>query len=150
MIDNSNRNSNSNSKISAKSKKLRGNFGETYVCNYLSEQGYSVVCRNFRDKHNNTGEIDIIAENAECLAFVEVKTRKFNSLARGCSAVDLKKQVKIINTAILFMQTLSVEKGGRFDVAEVVITDSDNPDVVEMNYFKNAFTVSGKKGVISH
>jgi putative endonuclease len=133
--------------ISAKSKKIRGNFGENYVCNYLKEQGYTIVRRNYRNK---TGEIDIIAENEDGLVFTEVKTRKFNGLVRGITAVDYKKQVKIINTALLFMQELEIKKGGRFDVAEVVITDSDNPDTVELNYFKNAFTITGKKGIISH
>ena len=55
-----------------------GRLGETAVCRQLEQQGYSIVRRNFCVRG---GEIDIIAENGEYLAFVEVKTRKPNRAA---------------------------------------------------------------------
>ena len=66
-----------------------GRLGETAVCRQLEQQGYSIVRRNFCVRG---GEIDIIAENGEYLAFVEVKTRKPNSLTSGFDDVTAKKQ----------------------------------------------------------
>ena len=65
-----------------------GRLGETAVCRQLEQQGYSIVRRNFCVRG---GEIDIIAENGEYLAFVEVKTRKPNSLTSGFDDVTAKK-----------------------------------------------------------
>ncbi|MFR0949697.1 MAG: YraN family protein [Ruminococcus callidus] len=64
-----------------------GRLGETAVCRQLEQQGYSIVRRNFCVRG---GEIDIIAENGEYLAFVEVKTRKPNSLTSGFDDVTAK------------------------------------------------------------
>lgn len=50
-----------------------GRRGETAVCSYLMERGYKILTRNYRIRG---GEIDIIAQKEEILAFVEVKTRK--------------------------------------------------------------------------
>ena len=50
-----------------------GRLGETAVCSWLRQNGYTVLRRNFCIRG---GEIDIIAQNAEYLAFVEVKTRR--------------------------------------------------------------------------
>ena len=47
-------------------------MGESAVCRYLMQQGYTIRKRNYRIRG---GEIDIIAQKGEILAFVEVKTR---------------------------------------------------------------------------
>lgn len=52
-----------------------GKTGEDIVCRYLEEKGYTILDRNFREKHL---EIDILALRNKALIFVEVKTRKFS------------------------------------------------------------------------
>ena len=69
-----------------------GNFGETVVCNYLTQQGYDIVKRNYCIRG---GEIDIIAIKSDFICFVEVKTRKENSMVSGLEAVTRKKQLRI-------------------------------------------------------
>ena len=76
-------------------KREVGNLGENYTCAYLVKRGWRIVSRNFQKR---TGEIDIIAENGDIIAFVEVKARVWNSLVRGTEAVTRSKQVKIIKT----------------------------------------------------
>ena len=82
------------------------------------------------------GEIDIVAEQADCLVFVEVKLRKNSRYGTPGQAVDLKKQRKIVKTA----QAYLAEHGGfdravRFDVIEIF----DRGDVPILRHLKGAF-----------
>ena len=51
---------------------ILGKLGEDIAADYLEINGYSIVSRNQRVAKN---ELDIIAEDKDCLVFVEVKTR---------------------------------------------------------------------------
>ncbi|MFR9035090.1 MAG: YraN family protein [Ruminococcus sp.] len=53
-------------------RRKTGNIGEDAVCGFLVRHGYEIIKRNFTVRG---GEIDIIAEKADIIAFVEVKTR---------------------------------------------------------------------------
>ena len=57
--------------ISSKTRKEIGALGEKVAAEYLKRHGFSIRDRNFARK---TGELDIIAEKADTLHFVEVKT----------------------------------------------------------------------------
>ena len=120
--------------------KTKGDFGENAACLYLMNEGYNITARNFRAK---TGEIDIIAENDERLAFAEVKTRKLFGMGRPADAVDFKKKNRIIKTAQIYLMREPTEKQVGFDIIEIVITESIKPDVIEINHFENAFDASG-------
>lgn len=117
---------------------LVGKAGEDFVVEYLKSQGYIIVKRNWRD--SRYGELDIVAENRECIAFVEVKTRQKNSLVSGVEAVDFAKQQRTKNAANTFMRRLRTKLPPRIDVAEVtVLEEKDNEFTFELNYIKNAF-----------
>ena len=77
-------------------KSETGRLGEESVCAYLTERGYNIAARNYRIKG---GEIDIIAENGDFIAFVEVKARKPDSMVSGFEAVNKRKRGLIIKTA---------------------------------------------------
>lgn len=51
-------------------RRKAGNIGEDAVCGFLVRHGYEIIKRNFTVRG---GEIDIIAEKADIIAFVEVK-----------------------------------------------------------------------------
>ena len=53
--------------------KQTGDKGEAYAAKYLKKHKYKIIARNYKKPY---GEIDIIAENKEVIAFVEVKTEK--------------------------------------------------------------------------
>ena len=119
-------------------KKLRGDFGENAVCEYLENRGYKIIARNFRKPF---GEIDIIALHNGEVAFVEVKSRKFESLTDGADAVNRDKRRKIVRTARAFLSENGEFRNmnARFDVASVVLTTEVVPRVLELEYFEDAF-----------
>lgn len=113
-----------------------GDFGENAVCDALIKRGYRILDRNY---HSRFGEIDIIAQDGECIAFIEVKTRKSSSFAKACEAVTYWKQQKIIKTAKYYLGE-NDDTEMRFDVAEVYYRQNgEDKEVLKINYFKNAF-----------
>jgi putative endonuclease len=52
-------------------KRRRGDIGEDITCKYLEKKGYKILERNYLKPW---GEIDIVAEKADLLSFVEVKS----------------------------------------------------------------------------
>lgn len=107
------------------------------MCNYLLGMGYRIVSRNYRIKG---GEIDIIAENGDYIAFVEVKSRKPDSLVTGFEAVSKRKQGLIIKTAADYCLKHPNILQPRFDVASVII---DSGRVLSIDYVTNAFDTTG-------
>lgn len=103
--------------IFSKKPNPRGAFGEEYAAKILSEAGYRILAKNFSCRF---GEIDLIAEKDGILAFVEVKTRKKDSMVSGAQAVTTAKQRKIIATALIYLQRYPCNLQPRFDVFCVV------------------------------
>lgn len=107
-------------------KALLGRYGEKMARRYLRRHGYRIVKKNFvADSH----EIDIIAENREYLAFVEVKTRTVGyqnpNEPRPSSSVDAKKQQGIIKAARFFAAYNPSKKKKRFDIIEVYVNQNN-------------------------
>jgi len=116
---------------------VTGKSGEDRVAAFLRKRGFSVIKRNYQCRF---GEIDIIAETDEYIIFVEVKTRKQNSLVSAAEAVDARKQQKIMLTAQDYISKTFCQLQPRFDVAEVTVTEnSDGSKKYSLNYIENAF-----------
>ena len=118
-------------------KSDRGTAGENAVCEYLTKRGWKIAARNFRVRG---GEIDIVAEKGDVLAFVEVKTRKFGSLSDGADAIDKTKRKCLIRAADRYIEKNTVSaKTIRFDAALVTVTTEEMPRVLETQYIEDAF-----------
>ena len=59
--------------MSGEAKRV-GNWGEALTAEYLRGKGYHILDSGFRCQE---GEIDLIAQKGDTLAFVEVKTRRW-------------------------------------------------------------------------
>ena len=116
-----------------------GKLGEEAVCRYLLNKGYSIRARNYRIKG---GEIDIIADNGDYLAFVEVKTRKPESLVTGFEAISQRKKGLIIKTAVDYCCKYPNMLQPRFDVVQVIF---DGERICSIDYIKNDFDTTGYK-----
>lgn len=119
-------------------RRKAGNIGEDAVCGFLVRHGYEIIKRNFTVRG---GEIDIIAEKADIIAFVEVKTRTIGSVTSAEEAVDLRKQRLIIRTAQAYLQNVAQPLQCRFDVATV---ETEGGKVKKLRYYVNAFDASMK------
>ena len=86
-------------------KRRKGDIGEDVACKYLENKGYRVVERNYLKPW---GEIDIVAEKANILSFVEVKTVTCENLSGNAvrpeenfHANKLKRLHRAIQTYLL-------------------------------------------------
>lgn len=110
-----------------------GSAGETFVALTLQSKGYKILDCNYRRRF---GEVDIIAQIADTIIFVEVKCRvkKYFNLSE---VVNRTKQRKIILAAKSYIVQKKVyDKVLRFDVALV----EKNGTKYNLNYIENAFT----------
>ena len=114
-----------------------GNIGEKNVCDYLISMGYEIAVRNYRIKG---GEIDIIAFNDDYISFVEVKSRRPDSMVSGFEAINKRKRGLIIKTAADYCYKHPTVLQPRFDIAEVII---DNGIVLCIDYIQNAYDATG-------
>lgn len=119
-----------------KSKRDIGYAGETAVCKFLRKNGYEILKRNYTVRG---GEIDIIAKKNDCVAFVEVKTRKLDAFQSGEEAVTKSKQKRIIKTAKRYFSLLDEPCNGRFDVA---VVEMSGEEIKKIKYYVSAFDAS--------
>ena len=92
--------------------------GEDAAEFYLTRE-HGMICleRRYRTK---TGEIDLILLDQETVVFAEVKTRQTGDLGNGLAAVNIRKQKRIVNAALLFlMRRKWMGRSIRFDVIEI-------------------------------
>lgn len=109
-----------------------GAYYEDMACQYLLNQGYVIMDRNFR---NRNGEIDIIAFDpiSRTVCFVEVKYRKDLSKGRPACAVTWKKQQVIIRVSSYYMYIKRLTHlYRRYDIIEILGS--------KINHIRSAFT----------
>ena len=114
-----------------------GAWGEDYCAKQLEKEGYRIWCRNFRCRF---GEIDLIAEKENILAFVEVKLRKSSSHGQAREFVTASKQQKLRTTASFYLagHARAQARQPRFDVFE--IDAPQGPEVpVRFEHLTDAF-----------
>ncbi len=97
-----------------------GRTGERLAAEELTRQGYRFIERNFRCCH---GEIDLIAEDANDLIFIEVKTRRGNAYGLPEEAVTPRKQQKLVQVATYYLDLHACsERSWRIDVVAVQLS----------------------------
>ena len=96
---------------------LIGSDGESAAAAYLKRKRYKIIGMNYTCRF---GEIDIIAQQNDCIVFVEVKTRKDERFAMAREFVTRSKQERLIKSALLWQQQNDCDLPMRFDVIEVV------------------------------
>jgi len=117
-------------------KKTLGNAGEETTVIYLRRKGYKILDCNYNVRG---GEIDIIAQNGQYVVFVEVKTRKDNTLGTGAEAVTYTKRQRIIKAAQYYLLKFG-DCDVRFDVVEVIGNiENGKFKMQKLNHIENAF-----------
>ena len=120
-----------------KRKIATGKEGEKIAADFLKKNGYRIIDKNFRCP---LGEIDIVAREKGAIIFVEVKTRKSSELGYPEQAVGVRKQKKMSQLAMWYLQKKKIiDTSARFDVVAITMLSSGN----EIKLFKNAFDYIG-------
>ena len=109
-----------------------GQRGEKVAQSFLAEKGYKILHVNWR---NRKAEIDIIAMDGDTLVFVEVKTRQSNLFGDPESAVNFKKQRRLIHAANAYVSKYRIENDARFDIVSILIKKS----ATVINHYPDAF-----------
>jgi putative endonuclease len=115
--------------------RAKGVYFEVAAEHYLNSRGLRTVRRNFSCK---LGEIDLIMEDGEFLAFVEVRYRDSIKFGAPLETITPRKQQRIIRAASIFLQRESRFSAHpcRFDA--IGITGSN--DSLVFDWIKSAFS----------
>jgi putative endonuclease len=91
--------------------------GEACAAAHLAARGYRIVARNVRA---GGVEIDLVAERAGLVVFVEVKTRSTRAHGAPEEAVDARKRARLVRAAAAWLHERrragSAPRRVRFDV----------------------------------
>ncbi len=112
-----------------------GKSAEEKATEYLKSKNYKILAQNYRYLK---AEIDIIAENNDHIAIVEVKARSSEHFNTPEQAVDKKKMKLIISAANNFAENINSKKEIRFDIISVIKTAGQ----YTISHIENAFEAS--------
>ncbi len=108
--------------------KILGAKGERAARRFLKRNGYKILEKNFKSPF---GEVDVIAQKGEVIAFIEVKTRISDSFGSPSQAVTPERQKRYFNAARYYFAERQIDFVVRFDIIEVFRG--------EINHIENAF-----------
>jgi len=117
-----------------------GNRGEALAADYLEKHGYTIRERNYRVP--NLGEIDIVAEEAGCLVYVEVRTRRGRAYGTPEDSITVAKKLRLVQLAMSYRQEhadLPLPGDERIDVVAVELTPAGR--VFRIEIIRNAIGV---------
>ena len=115
---------------------LLGPWGEALACEFLRGRGFRVVACNYRSRF---GEIDVIAQDRKFLIFAEVKLRKTPDFGAAREFVDRKKQERLRQTALIWLETHETSLQPRFDVIEIYAPDGLDTKKPVIRQLEDAF-----------
>ncbi len=111
-----------------------GREAENLAQRYLQEAGLQLLEQNFNCR---VGEIDLVMREGNTTVFVEVRYRHKSTYGSAVESVDYRKQKKLINTALFYLQNHKSlnNKPCRFDVMAITSQKGNS----EIEWIKNAF-----------
>ncbi len=115
-----------------------GQAGESEAERFLRRKGYRILGRNVRTAR---GELDLVAQQADCLVFVEVKSRRTTAYGGASYAVHNRKQHRLVRLAAQYLaQRRLHDLPCRFDV---ILCKGGDAKPEELEHIENAFEVPG-------
>lgn len=115
-----------------KNTKKTGDKGEQLAVDFLIENGYKILARNFR---SGKAEIDIIAKKNEFIVFVEVKTRSEYQNNNPGDLLSHAQQNRITNAAHEYIVAKDLDLEARFDLMIILLRQSKT----EVEHIEDAF-----------
>jgi len=94
-----------------------GELGEKMALDYLVKNGYKIQEKNWRFQK---AEIDIIAQKADNLVCVEVKTRSTSEFGDPQDFIDAKKIKLLVKAMNQYVESNDLDVEVRFDVIAII------------------------------
>ena len=112
-----------------------GKWGEDVAARYLLDRGFEILARNWRHQHM---EIDIIAQRAGILYFVEVKTRHGEQWSAE-EAINAKKRTLMWKAMMAWKLQHPSLMPVRYSAIAVVIHNPAEPP--EIRWYENVWEI---------
>jgi putative endonuclease len=103
-----------------------GSWGEDIATTYLRQNGYFICNRNWRQGRY---EIDIIAEKAGVIHFVEVKTRRAGSLIKPEETITPTKAAAMRKAAAAYLAQHPTNIEIEFDLLAIDLFPDQSHDI---------------------
>lgn len=105
---------------SGNKRKAVGALGENIAADHLQKLGFRIHERNVC---SSLGEIDIVAQEGNTLAFVEVRTRQGNSFGTPEESITARKKRRLCQLAESYLERCDRPfEGYRIDVVVIELT----------------------------
>jgi putative endonuclease len=104
-----------------------GARGEQLAADYLIDNGYTILFRNYR---YGKSEIDLVAQRDDWLVFVEVKARTSLEYGQPEDFVDWKKSERMLCAAENFIYATDWQGNVRFDIISVRLCEP--PEIIQL------------------
>ena len=103
-----------------------GSLGEEAATNYLRQNGFMICARNWRQGRY---EIDIVAQKAGIIHFIEVKTRRAASLLKPEETITTTKAVAMRRAAAAYLAQHPTTEEIEFDLIAVDMFPDGSYDI---------------------
>lgn len=89
-----------------------GRAAEQAAERFLTHHGLRILARNWRCRF---GEIDLIAQDRDCIVFVEVRQRRSHRFGGAAASITLTKRQRLMAAAQCYLAGLARTPPCRFD-----------------------------------
>ena len=112
-----------------------GQRGEELAARHLAAKGYAIVARNWRCE---TGELDLVAKDGDCLAFAEVRTRRGTAMGSPEASITPAKQARLVDLVETYVQEHNWPGDYRIDVIAIELDRQGR--LIRVDHYENAVT----------
>ncbi|PQJ36262.1 hypothetical protein BSZ35_03370 [Salinibacter sp. 10B] len=113
-----------------------GDRGEDLAAEFLKNEGYRVLERNYRFERNEVDLVCLDPDKGGELVFVEVKTRSGSGFGPPEASVTDEKKRSLIEVSRAYLHERQLEGApSRFDVVGIVLAEAEP----EIEHHENAF-----------
>lgn len=114
-----------------------GDAGENLAASFLARAGFSILDRQARTPF---GEIDLVCEDGDELAFVEVKTRQSDEFGYPEESITPAKFRHMVASAEAFLAARGWENRlWRLDVVAIRVVPGTDPEIVHLKAVDTPF-----------
>ena len=109
-----------------KTRQKLGQWGEAQAIRHLEARGCRIVARNWRCA---SGEVDVVVQEDDCLAFVEVRTRRGRAYGSPEESITPKKLARMAAVAESYIYAHDWEGNWRLDVVAIRVRAGQEPAI---------------------